>query len=1644
MKFQTQRSRFIIISLIVMFAMLSSSFAPLLSHVQSQEAQTNPQSTDIFTGQFIPAYLGSAYDPTEAYKQLAGATVYIFAYDTWGQPVNDFAYRTQIRADGSFQAAGLSNASHYAVYFSDFSELSSPNQSKNFRVPKSADNLQTVFAYQQAAYPSGDSCHSPKVQTKGKRIDGGGDGSEAILCPQKGIDGSYPTRSLFVTSSRTVDIANHVNIFPLVPTTILSLLLNDSSGGLLTNSDGANHNTPYEIYAQRILINNDSPSGSPETLITNTNLQTNGPIIRGRTTYYVSHDASGNATGSSTIFQAYAPRGLYAITYWRPDSRDPNSTITYLTYNGSDALNTPYNGMAFEQAQLDSTAVTGSVSKTLDWGYLSSRPAQDANQAWDTRPGGLNVWGIISSSQGGVARPEPNVSIKATSRRLGLVDLTQRSCDKRVTKIGDSSIAYNFDKTEKFGVYFYTNTCDPQAAPVGTSSTETFSIQAGSLSGTSPLTPYQGQESVPVVIGGIEGPARQDISLLSKTTTGVDGTLQRNKNVGMPYTKLDLVKNGNLLANVATTDKNGYFSIGGGYFADIKSDSSYTILAHDPLPTSGMATVLTGQGETYAFRINAPSLLTSQLAMAHLGTLAVGTQMSTTGRWLASLSLPNFLSSLRLPTAYAAGDNNIQYNTFNPDNMVIYLNQDSLKSFSDSFTPKNYSLKVAEVTAPAEAQSYGGIDKSEYVNFIAYGDTSNQNSSDRSPDGTDQGIITNDMNPATNTPNPNSTIIGVRLAAKQDITHSYSDILGTLYQNTSLTEFNFNLSLVFERKAITDGSITPSTTSGSVSQGGQASPPSTLTASMPIRFLIANPTTDTSAWADRDASNNSTRFQMAYTKIPLLLEAPGCNDGGGGGFSILHPFSSLSNLTDTIKAIPCKAVMGSIHLVQTAIDWMAGEIFTIDPLGKFPMVADMWNITRNFVNGLAVLILVIAGIAIMLRYEPKTYSLQSVLTKLIVTIILVNFSILIIQMAIDIANVLALGGYHLIVSTLQTVSGYEPVSNSALGGAGVALAALAGYIFVLTVSTGGIGALGIILGILGIFCLLAYVIIRAFVDYALRMVVIILCIALAPLAFASRVLPGTAGYFQKWKGIFVGALVAQVAFALVLGATIGLLLNIGRGDGGLFTSMLSMLLTIGLFYYSTKVPAKAAAMFGENLSAGLSGGLKKGLSEVSSRAKVARTKLIEGKQRKIAKKNYQDERADLLGVKNSNFIKRKAVLAGDSFGQFRNNRLQRAGGLARFAGMKAEDIEKAEKEGTERADKAVEARFGRRNPGHFEEHRAEEREKLRQKGIDMAFDTQHHDVGAYALSQISRSAEIARTDKLREASMRNNHPESLVNRDLDAARQKEYSLANESLGQILEGMSFTDAGKSIDGLTSSAYAIDNTYRDSSGTNHDLGDMTAGSAYKTGFDAFTAAANRGAGLDAGHKAVLETFVTGSDFSNSRSELAAIDGFTYGTSTGADAWRQWFTDSGIYTPDDLKTKDVRGAAVKMLKHEVVKKSGVSGWLNQVAESETQATKAGVPDRGMVNTLGANATPGLTTAGWAHATPAAGFLAPRLTVIPPTMHGEDLRDAVASMALVRRAYDWSHANIGSTLSVNSTPQLSEYNAAVTKLTNIGYEFA
>ena len=348
--------KFLRLSLIVGIAVFFFITFPF-ARPSDTTAQIQETNTDVFTGQIIPAFIASEYDPTEAFAKLAGATVYVFAYDTWGASsmvVSNIAIKTQLRADGTFQAMGLPHAAKYGVYFPygdngptegirspivsvsgcgydgtdpftvdcDDEKNTTPEtcaaymcgsssiQNTPFRAPKDTDNISSVFSYSMMYYPRTsvnphDQTNVAQIVNLNNALDNNGAARPDELIYR---------RRVFVTSSNRLDIENHVNVFPVIPTSVMKFRVNN----LTTIDHEPSNPAEYSYFNQTIL---KSPITVTMNRIATVNFG-NGSVHQSYPVdpdlmywIYVDGPTITGKTSADGDFEAYAPPGMYAVKY---------------------------------------------------------------------------------------------------------------------------------------------------------------------------------------------------------------------------------------------------------------------------------------------------------------------------------------------------------------------------------------------------------------------------------------------------------------------------------------------------------------------------------------------------------------------------------------------------------------------------------------------------------------------------------------------------------------------------------------------------------------------------------------------------------------------------------------------------------------------------------------------------------------------------------------------------------------------------------------------------------------------------------------------------------------------------------------------------------------------------------------------------------------------------------------------------------------------------------------------------------------------------------------------------------------------------------------------------------------------------------
>jgi hypothetical protein len=243
-------------------------------------------------------------------------------------------------------------------------------------------------------------------------------------------------------------------------------------------------------------------------------------------------------------------------------------------------------------------------------------------------------------------------------------------------------------------------------------------------------------------------------------------------------------------------------------------------------------------------------------------------------------------------------------------------------------------------------------------------------------------------------------------------------------------------------------------------------------------------------------------------------------------------------------------------------------VFTVISMGDIVSnisgVAVAWSVLRDTANLVLIFSLLIIGIATILGLQ--SYGYKQLLARLIIVALLINFSLFLTKVVIDVSNLFAysISGENMLdiqgetagCSATFVTGGDDAVMEQCLnqglsgqmmaqlnlatlydlsGGAGTDIGSL--------VSEDGSAGKILLFGVLGsvLFLVTAFVMFAGAILLAIRFAVLVLLMIFSPFAFAASILPFTRGYWTMWlKKLFEQSFFAP-AFLLLMWIALSIL-----------------------------------------------------------------------------------------------------------------------------------------------------------------------------------------------------------------------------------------------------------------------------------------------------------------------------------------------------------------------------------------------------------------------------------------------------------------------------------------------------------------------
>lgn len=284
------------------------------------------------------------------------------------------------------------------------------------------------------------------------------------------------------------------------------------------------------------------------------------------------------------------------------------------------------------------------------------------------------------------------------------------------------------------------------------------------------------------------------------------------------------------------------------------------------------------------------------------------------------------------------------------------------------------------------------------------------------------------------------------------------------------------------------------------------------------------------------------------------------------------------------------------------------------------IVNELWSVIRDLFNLALIFSLVYIGFRMILDAEDS--SMKKALGNIIIAALLVNFSLYIAKLVVDIANFSAVQIYsHMIKpSGAQQLVIDGGVGDFSVGAGNLVAASFMEVLLIPSWFSNGDIANSWTFAIAALIFLvfLGFIFLYAAFMMLARFIAIVVMLIFSPLMFLGLVLPQFKGYSDTWRKLFVGYAFFAPVYVFFLYLTLYTLIQLRPGgvsndkgyagafvDGGTFSQdmmgiFVFFFVGIGMLYASTKIAAKMASdgavgimnfgdKWGKKLSLGLAG-----------------------------------------------------------------------------------------------------------------------------------------------------------------------------------------------------------------------------------------------------------------------------------------------------------------------------------------------------------------------------------------------------------------------------------------------------------------------
>lgn len=257
-----------------------------------------------------------------------------------------------------------------------------------------------------------------------------------------------------------------------------------------------------------------------------------------------------------------------------------------------------------------------------------------------------------------------------------------------------------------------------------------------------------------------------------------------------------------------------------------------------------------------------------------------------------------------------------------------------------------------------------------------------------------------------------------------------------------------------------------------------------------------------------------------------------------------------SCVIEYIGWIACPVLNALAGLADWAYGFLAENFLVIQPtmFNQNGALFQAWAAFQGLANVVLVILFLIIIFSQLTSIGISNYSIKKMFPRLIVGAILINLSFIICTLAIDLSNILGYGLNDLFRSIGTDMGRVGDGTYYNAGSTGEGAASFAGWAVITTSilaggalavsGSGAVAAIGMgLVALLPVLLSVFLALVMIFFILVGRQMLIILLVAIAPVAFALYLLPNTAQWFTKWRKTFTALLMVFPIIGLVYGVS---------------------------------------------------------------------------------------------------------------------------------------------------------------------------------------------------------------------------------------------------------------------------------------------------------------------------------------------------------------------------------------------------------------------------------------------------------------------------------------------------------------------------